>query len=44
MRGKGMLKLTWKETVKGNLKELNIPKDLALNRSERKIAIHITEL
>jgi hypothetical protein len=38
-RGRGKLKLTWEETVKGDLKGWNIPKDLALNRSKWKTAI-----
>ena len=32
-RGRGRPKLTWVEAIKGDLKEWNIPKDLALNRS-----------
>jgi hypothetical protein len=32
-RGRERPKLTWEETVKGDLKGWNMPKDLALNRS-----------
>jgi hypothetical protein len=32
-RDKERLKLAWEESVKGDLKGRNIPKDLALNRS-----------
>jgi hypothetical protein len=32
-RGRERPKLTWKETIKGDLKGRNITKDLALNRS-----------
>jgi hypothetical protein len=38
-RGRGMLKLTWEEVVKEDLKGRNITKDLALNRSAWKIAL-----
>jgi hypothetical protein len=40
---RGKLKLTWKETVKGDLKEWDVPKDLTLNKSAWKIAIHVRE-
>jgi hypothetical protein len=30
---RGRPKLTWEEAIKGDLKEWDIPKDLALNRS-----------
>ena len=40
-RGRGRPKLTWVETIKGDLKGWNIPKDLALDRSARKTAIHV---
>ena len=42
-RGRGRPKLTWVETIKGDLKGCNIPKDLALDRSAWKIAIHVPE-
>ena len=42
-RGRGRPKLTWVEAIKGDLKEWNIPKDLALDRSAWKIAIHVPE-
>jgi hypothetical protein len=32
-RGRGRSKLIWKEAIKGDLKECDIPKDLALNMS-----------
>ena len=40
-RGRGRLKLTWVESIKGDLKGWNILKDLALDRSAWKIAIHV---
>ncbi|RCV13281.1 hypothetical protein SETIT_2G334300v2 [Setaria italica] len=42
-RGKGRSKLTWEEAIKGDLKGWNIPKDLALDRSAWKTAIHVPE-
>ena len=33
----------WVEAIKGDLKGWNIPKDLALDRSASKTAIHVTE-
>ena len=42
-RGRGRTKLTWVEAIKGDLKRWNIPKDLALDRSAWKIAIHVLE-
>ena len=42
-RGRGRPKLTWVEAIKGDLKEWNIPKDLALDRSAWKTAIHVPE-
>ena len=42
-RGRGRPKLTWVETIKGDLKGWNIPKDLALDRSAWKTAIHVPE-
>ena len=40
-RGRGRPKLTWVEAIKGDLKGWNIPKDLALDRSAWKKAIHV---
>jgi len=40
-RGRGRPKLTCVEAIKGDLKGWNIPKDLALDRSSWKIAIHM---
>ena len=42
-RGRGRPKLTWVEAIKGDLKGCNIPKDLALDRSASKTAIHVPE-
>jgi hypothetical protein len=42
-RVRGRSKLTWEETVKGDLKIWDIPKDLASNRSALKIVIHVSE-
>ena len=42
-RGRGRPKLTWVEAIKGDLKGWNIPKDLALDRSAWKTAIHVPE-
>lgn len=42
-RGRGRPKLTWEEAIKGDLKGWNISKDLVLNRSAWKIAIHVPE-
>lgn len=36
-------KFTWQEAVKRELKGSNIPKDLALNNSECRTAIHVPE-
>jgi hypothetical protein len=38
-----MPNLTLKEAVQGDLEGWNIPKDLALNKSEWKITIHVPE-
>ena len=40
---RGRPKLTWVEAIKGDLKGWNIPKDLALDRSAWKTAIHVPE-
>ena len=42
-RGRGRPKLTWVETIKEDLKGWNISKDLALDRSAWKTAIHVPE-
>ena len=42
-RGRGRPKLIWVEAIKGDLKGWNIPKDLALDRSDWKTAIHVPE-
>ena len=42
-RGRGRPKLTWVEAIKGDLKGWNISKDLALDRSAWKTAIHVPE-
>ena len=43
-RGRGQPRLTWEEAVKKNLKEWNVSKELALDRSVWKLAIHVPEL
>jgi hypothetical protein len=43
-RGKGRPRLTWEEAIKRDLKEWNISKELALDRSSWKMAIHVPEL
>ena len=42
-RGRERPKLTWVEAIKGDLKGQNIPKDLALDRSAWKTAIHVAK-
>ena len=42
-RGRGKPKLTWEEAIKGDLKGWNIPKDLVLDKSAWKTAIHVPE-
>jgi hypothetical protein len=41
--GRGRPKLTWDESVKRDLKEWNIPKDLAMDRSAWRLAINVAE-
>ena len=41
--GRGRPKLTWVEAIKGDLKGCNILKELALDRSAWKTAIHVAE-
>jgi CxxC motif-containing protein (DUF1111 family) len=42
--GRGRPKLTWDESVKIDLKEWNISKDLAMDRSAWRLAINVPEL
>ncbi|PUZ50923.1 hypothetical protein GQ55_6G114100 [Panicum hallii var. hallii] len=42
-RGRGRLRLTWDETVKRDLKEWNITKELAMDRSAWRLAINVPE-
>jgi hypothetical protein len=42
-RVRGRSKLTWEETIKRDLKEWNISKELALDRNVWKITIHVPE-
>jgi hypothetical protein len=42
-RGRGRLRLIWEEVIKRDLKELNISKELALDRSVWKMTIHVLE-
>jgi hypothetical protein len=42
-RGRGRLKLTWREAIKRDLKAWDIPRDLCLNRSAWKAAIEVPE-
>jgi hypothetical protein len=42
-RGRGRLNLTWEESVKRDLKDWCITKELALDRREWKLAIHVPE-
>ena len=39
--GRGRPRLTWEEAVKKDLKEWNVSKELALDRSAWKLAIHV---
>jgi len=43
-RGRGRPKLTWDESVKRDLKDLNISKEIALDRSAWRLAINVSEL
>jgi hypothetical protein len=43
MRGRGRPTLTWTELVKRDLKDWNIVEELALDRREWKLAIHVPE-
>jgi hypothetical protein len=42
-RGRGRPNLTWEESVKRDLKDWCIIKELALDRREWKLAIHVPE-
>ena len=42
-RGRGRPKLTWDESVKRNLKDWNISKEVALDRSAWRLAISVPE-
>ena len=42
-RGRGRSKLTWDESVKRDLKNWNIYKEIALDRSAWRIAINVSE-
>jgi hypothetical protein len=42
-KGRGRLRLTWKEAIKKYLKEWNISKELALDRSAWKMTIYVHE-
>ena len=43
-RGRGRPKLTWDESVKRDLKDWNISKEIALDRSAWRLAINVAEL
>ena len=42
-RGKGRPKLTWDESVKRDLKDWNISKEITLDRSAWRLAINVPE-
>jgi len=42
-RGRGRPKLTWDESAKRDLKDWNISKEIALDRSGWKLAINVLE-
>jgi hypothetical protein len=42
-RGRGRPKLTWDESIKGDLKDWNISKKLAIDRSAWRLAINVPE-
>jgi hypothetical protein len=42
-RGRGRLNLTWEESVKRDLKDWCITKELALDRRDWKLVIHVLE-
>jgi hypothetical protein len=41
--GRGRLNLTWEESMKRDLKDSSITKELSLDRREWKLAIHVPE-
>ena len=43
MRGRGRPKLTWVESVKRDLKDWNISKEIALDRRAWRLAINVPE-
>ena len=43
-RGRGRPKLTWNESVKRDLKDWNISKEIALDRSAWRLAINVLNL
>ena len=43
-RGRGRPNLTWEESVKRDLKDWDIAKELALDRSSWRLAIYVPEL
>ena len=40
-RGRGRSKLTWDESIKGDLKDWNISEEVALDRSAWRLAINV---
>ena len=42
-RGRGRPKLTWDESIKRDLKDWNISKEIALDMSALKLAINVSE-
>ena len=42
-RGRGRPNLTWEESVKRDLKDWSITKELAMDRGAWKLAIHVPE-
>ena len=42
-RGRGRQNLTWEDSVKRNLKDWSITKELAMDRGGWKLAIHVPE-
>ena len=42
-RGRGRPKLTWDESVKSDLKDWNISKEIVLDRSAWRLAINVSE-
>jgi hypothetical protein len=42
-RGRGRPKLTWDESIKRDLKECDIPKELVMNRSAWRLVINVPE-